>query len=289
MPQILPTLSLNAPRDKNLDLVCSILDKQGYLVGKDLSGITKFTTKVEDAVIYFQQTHLGPDGKPLIDTGVVDEATWWALKNPAGAAQKSGLVPSIPKGIDGMRYSVLQHALAEHSKGVVEKPNGSNRSKDIDTYLPDWLRNKLAAGEKGPAWCCFFVNAMVTRAFGGSRPWGPYIGSCAKLYEVAEDACEIQATLGELPTRCTPGDIFVMLHPKTPFKPQTGHVGFVLRVSKNGSIINTVEGNCGNRVKVGTRSTSTMQGFINLYGDGGRSGFSRQLLATAGVGNDDTR
>jgi hypothetical protein len=61
-----------------------------------------------------------------------------------------------------------------------------------------------------------------------------------------------------------PGDAFVMLH-----HDGTGHIGFVLRVdkAKNATAFNTVEGNCGNRVKVGRRQMdqSTLVGFINQY------------------------
>lgn len=300
MPQTLPTLQLNSPQSKELNRLCIILQQQGYLSEKSFpavasGGVNRFTVKIEDAVIYFQQTHLGPDGGPLAANGIVDADTWWALNNPSGAKQKSNLSPKIPKGIDGTRHIVLQHALTEHAKGVAEKPNGSNRSKDIDTYFPAWLLRGLSPSDKGPAWCCFFVNAMVTKALNGKRPWGPYLGSCAALWETVQK--------GEAPgfgepwvpvtyqqhDRISPGDIFVMLHPKSPGKAQTGHVGFVLRVSKNGAFINTVEGNCGNRVKVGLRDTDTIHGFINLYGDGARVGFSRSLLPTPATGSDDTR
>lgn len=305
MPQILPTLQLNSPPSQEQDLLIQILYQQGYLFDRTLPPTKderwKFNSRVEDAVIYFQQTHLGPDGKSLPDTGIVDEATWWALKHPSGAGQKSNLVPSVPEGIGGFRSIVLMEALAEHAKGVHEKPNGSNRSKEIDTYFPDWFLKKLKPGEKGPAWCCFFVNAVVTKAFGGRRPWGPYIGSCAKLWETVNNRDWDEVGRGALPTPTLlatlgqplgpiiPGDIFVMLHPKNPGKPQTGHVGFVLRVSKNNTMINTVEGNCGNRVKVGLRDTKTIYGFINPYGRETVVGFSRSLLATAAVGADDTR
>ncbi len=300
MPQTNPILQLNSPASKELDRLCLILQQQGFLSVKSSPAVvsgsaTRFTMAVEDAVIYFQQTHLGPNGAPLVPNGVVDMATWWALSHPTGAKQRSYLEPKIPKGIDGTRHAVLQLALTEHERGVKESPNGSNRSKDIDRYFPSWLLRKLGPTDPGPPWCCFFVNATVSKAMHNKRPWGPYLGSCATLWATVQE--------GKAPgfgdpwtpvayqqhDRISPGDIFVMLHPKNPGKPQTGHVGFVLRVSKNGSIINTVEGNCGNRVKVGVRNTDTMHGFINLYGDGARTGFSRSLLPLPSTGADDTR
>lgn len=296
-----PVLKLNDPSSTYLNRLCSILQKQGYLLPSKVTtnpfngDVKKFTTKVEDSVIYFQQTHLGPTGQPLSDTGVVDEATWWALKNPTGAAQKSNLVPSVPRGIDGQRAHILELALTEHAKGVHERPNGSNRSKDIDKYLPKWLREKLEPGEVGPAWCCFFVNYIVTEAYGGYRPWGSYLGSCSKLWETVERQGgplrpEMKCPVAHQDAnRASPGDLFVMLHPKQEDKPATGHIGFVLRVSKNGTMINTIEGNCGNRVKVGLRDTSTIHGFINFYGDGYRTHYSRALLEVADTGSDGTR
>ena len=67
-----------------------------------------------------------------------------------------------------------------------------------------------------------------------------------------------------------PGDAFVMLYKDDSGKLKgTGHIGFVLRVdkAKNATVFNTVEGNCGNRVKVGRRQMdqSSLVGFINHY------------------------
>ena len=67
----------------------------------------------------------------------------------------------------------------------------------------------------------------------------------------------------------TPGDAFVILHKDPEDGWCTGHIGFVLQVAEDGKSINTVEGNCGNRVKVGRRELSDpmLRGFINIVGD----------------------
>ena len=67
----------------------------------------------------------------------------------------------------------------------------------------------------------------------------------------------------------TPGDAFVILYKDPALGWCTGHIGFVLQVSRNGKSINTVEGNCGNRVKIGKRSLSdpNIRGCINFFDD----------------------
>ena len=83
-----------------------------------------------------------------------------------------------------------------------------------------------------------------------------------------------------------PGDAFVMEHGDG-----TGHIGFVLRVSADGTTINTVEGNCGNRVKVGLRSLSAhdIVGFIDNVPDETREDFERGVLSASAVENASTR
>jgi hypothetical protein len=86
-----------------------------------------------------------------------------------------------------------------------------------------------------------------------------------------------------------PGDAFVML-----YQDGTGHIGCVLRVDKarNATAFNTVEGNCGNRVKVGRRQMdqSTLVGFINQYSREKKPrGWKTGLVATDDVGAEGTR
>ena len=59
-----------------------LLAKQGFFKDEP-SG--SFNVVTQDAVTYFQQSHLGSDGSFLDVDGVVGPATWWALRNPSGA------------------------------------------------------------------------------------------------------------------------------------------------------------------------------------------------------------
>lgn len=243
-----------------------------------LHGQGFFGSSLKCDLAYFQQTHLGPDGKPLKVTGELDEDTQWAIKHPSGEAQRSHLDPKIPRGLGEERNAVLTLALEEHAKDVKERPNGSNRSKEIDKYFPQWLQNKLQKGEKGPAWCAFFVNWVYTQICEG-RPWGGYIGSCKRLVTAAKksSSCHVFSN----PEEAAPGDLFVILHGNS------GHIGIVLRKDKKSLKINTIEGNCGNRVKVGLRETADLTCFIRVFPKVEK--FSVQLLAVADVGKEGTR
>ena len=240
-----------------------------------------------EAVTYFQQTHIGKDGLPLKTDGEVGDKTWWALRNAEGKKQRNGMKAGakIPAGIGVVRTSLLKKALSEHAKGVKETPNGSNRGKHVDKYFPKWLIKKMGKG-KGEAWCAFFINWLVTEVI-GKRPWGGYIGSCYALYKASKKkglACYTA------PARVRPGDVGIMFKTNPDKKrPKGGHIFLVLRVSADGSEVNTVEGNCGNRVKVGWRRTKDVSRFINFCGDSVPVGFERGVITADDVGRHGTR
>ena len=87
-----------------------------------------------------------------------------------------------------------------------------------------------------------------------------------------------------------PGDAFVML-----YQDGTGHIGFVLRVVKarNATAFNTLEGNCGNRVKVGCRQMdqSILVGFVYQYSAREKKprGWKTGLVAADDSGVEGTR
>jgi len=250
-----------------------------------------FDAALEDAVIYFQQTHLGPDRKPLDVDGVVGDDTWWALRHPSGKAQKSHLQPKIPRGIHGERAMVLQVAIEEHQKNVREIPNGSNRSKEIDKYLPQWWLDKHGPKTKGPAWCCFSAN-WVFHAATERWPCVKRTGSCATMARWAKEQ-DIWIPVEDLLSHkriLRPGDLFVILHPKKPNKPATGHIGLVGSVNKGQTRFGTYEGNCGNRYKAGLRVTGEIAGVINPYKEWDQpTEFSRVLPKVSPVGRQSTR
>lgn len=232
---------------------------------------TEITSDVEAQIVEFQRTHLGPDGRFLRADGVVGPATRWALAHPNGEAQRSNIAPKIPLGLGPQRTRILQVALQEHARGVMEVPNGSNRGPDIDKYLPQWAKT-----HPGPAWCCFFYSWVVRSAL-EAWPLGAQLGSCRTARQRA-GALGLYAPKSQHPERPIPGDAFVMdrggVH---------GHIGFVLRLSDDRKLINTVEGNCGNRVKVGLRDLSDPEivGFIDNVPSEAETGF--ELGITPGV------
>jgi hypothetical protein len=256
-----------------------ILKEHGFFKG-EIGG--NFQALTSQAVLYFQQTHLGPDGKFLEVDGVVGPDTWWALENPSGSHQRSNLTGKIPDGLTPKRIKTLQIALKEHETGVREIPDGSNGGGGVEKYLD---------GFKAP-WCCYFWS-WCTRQSLGSYPLQAKYGHCKSAWEKAKQLEMAREKGNYIPI---PGDAFVMLYRNAAGKYNgKGHIGFVLRVQANGNgaaEINTVEGNCGNRVKVGRRSLASPEvvGFINSFPDDEQpTGWERGLIQAAAVAGDNTR
>ena len=239
---------------------------------------SEITPDVESQIIEFQRTHLGPDGRFLKADGVIGHTTRWALAHASGTDQRSHLAPSIPAGLGPQRTRILQVALQEHARGVTEVPNGSNRGPDVDKYLPQWARTAL-----GPAWCCFFYSWVVRNAL-DAWPLGAQLGSCRTARQRA-GALGLFTPKGARRDRPIPGDAFVMDRGGG-----HGHIGFVLRVSEDRAAINTVEGNCGNRVKVGVRELADPEivGFIDDVPSEADTRFELGLIAAPNVSADRT-
>lgn len=216
------------------------------------------------AVKKFQGTHLGPDGKFLDVDGVVGPATWWALDTPVGENQRSYLPALVPGGLSEAREQFLEIPLHEHEIGVKEEPSGSNWSTSPEGGIAKYTSSTTPA-----AWCMRFAKWCYRQ--GVSKGWviGDLVdslgdsGSCSKTRKRAQEMNREGTVVwhdndGKYVPR--PGDMGIM----------DGHVVIVLRTGiKNGKVdsINTVEGNSGNRVKVGYRPSSVMLGYVNLFGD----------------------
>lgn len=247
-----------------------------------------FTPTLEKAVVYFQQTHLNRHGKPCGVDGMVGPETMWALRHPSGRAQRSYLpADRIPARIGDARTELLEIALGQH--GIKEIPDGSNRSTrpkgGIDKYLPAWAKKEDG---KGAPWCCFFVSWVTKQAF-GTYPLGRREGACRLARERAIERRMWRPKARYAPV---PGDAFVMLYRKNGEWTGAGHIGFVHRVSRDGQAFNTVEGNCGNRVKLGRRSLdeASLEGFIDFWKDGrDRQDFARGLSRAKSVAREGTR
>jgi hypothetical protein len=234
----------------------AMLQSQGYF-NAVIGG--NFLAKTEQAVIYFQQTHLGPDGRPLEVDGKVGPNTWWALANPAGAPQKSNLPRENATGLTPLRRAVLKAAAKEHQAGTAESPDGSNWGDGVTKFLQ-------AAGAPAAPWCCYFWSWCVHQAT-GQHVFGQPLGRVEAAWKKAKLNGTARSVNDYSPI---PGDAFVMLYRNRSGKlTGTGHIGFVMRVDKRkgATAFNTIEGNCANRVKIGTRqmNQSTLVGFINHY------------------------
>jgi hypothetical protein len=249
-----------------------------------------YTKTLADAVAYFQQTHLNEKGKPCGVDGKVGPETWWALRHPSGGPQRSGLPGGrIPRRISDARAELLDIALRQH--GIKEVPDGWNRSDrprgGVDKYLPGWC---MEPDKKGPPWCCFFVWWACREHF-GRFPMGERVGACRRAHQLARENRIYRSARGSYTP--VPGDAFVMLYKSGGRYTGKGHIGFVYRVSRSAEEFNTVEGNCGNRVKIGKRSLSdaTIEGFIDFWDDGRSLAgeFERGLVRAGDVSRSGTR
>jgi hypothetical protein len=257
-----PTLAYGA-EGEHVKVLQSLLRSSGMFDGL-IGG--NFKTKTKNSVIYFQQTHLGPNGENLEPDGIVGPATWWALDNPTGAPQRSYIDPRIPDGLSDIRVKILEKVLAEHRAGTKEVPDGANWGDGVTKFL---------VGVGPVYWCCYFYSWGLKEAT-GEYPLGKRHGHCKTLWEEAKEKGKAFLKNKYTPI---PGDAFVLLFKNSSGRyTGAGHIGYVLSVSADGKYFNTVEGNAGNRVKVGTRSISesTLAGFINLHDQD--TNFERVLL-----------
>ena len=231
-----------------------ILLSQGLFVGTP--GGT-YGPKTKQAVVYFQQTHQGPRGIMLEVDGIIGPDTWWALENPSGDAQKSGIVVPVEpiKQLTPRRLAVVALALAEHRAGVREIPDGANSGDGVDKYIRGF----------GPAyWCMLFVS-WVRHEVGALLLGRKQHAHCLTVWNAAKAAGKAFPKEKYTPI---PGDTFIMLYrDKRGRLTGSGHTGIVTAVSHDGRSFNSVEGNAGNRVKQTLRqmSQSDLVGFINDY------------------------
>lgn len=223
-----------------------------------------------DNVVLFQLQHVDENGMPLEPDGVVGDKTWWALKNPSGDAQRNFYQPFIPEGLTVKRRQLLEVIYDEHAKPVAEVPDGSNRSPDIDNYWGE-------TGCIGLPWCCAFVSWALHDVLGVYPIGGKHHLGVQNMWREAR-------RLNMVSDSPKPGDVFIQI--KSGGK---GHTGFVVGVSDNGDFIYTGEGNCGNRLKVGKRKTTSINHFIDCIQDNQSLDFSRSEFNADAVDSQGTR
>lgn len=255
--------------------VQAILKQQGYFNGACLGNFKNLT---KEAVLWFQMTHIYKGGQQLDVDGKVGSKTWWALHNASGNSQRNFIDPMIPDGIVGDRFEVLSVGLEEYRTRVHEVPDGSNWGDGVTKY----------GGNPGWAWCCLFVSWVYKQAV-GKYPFGQKQSSTWAGWQYAQQKHIYHARENYTPI---PGDMFLMQYKDTHGNYlHKGHIGFVLAVDMKKKKFNTVEGNSGNRVKVGVRGifSNTMIGFISPYTkpEDINPKFKQGLLNSSGVVNTE--
>jgi len=256
--------------------VQNVLNKEGY---GPLETTGVFDSNTMSALQEFQGGHIDADGLPLKPDGEVGGKTWWALTHPHGDVQRSRLPGIMPTGLTPTREAILRAALHEHACGVHEVPDGSNWGGGIEKY----------GGRPGWAWCCLFFSWVTKKAL-GNYAMGQSYARCCDVHIKAKAKQWWQDKHNYSPV---PGDTFIMLYRDTKGRFNgKGHIGFVLRVSEDGSEFNTIEGNCGNRVKIGKRrmDQASLEGFINFYPvEEQPQDWERGLVSAKSVAKEGTR
>lgn len=234
-----------------------------------------FGDQTKNAVIKFQQTHLDEAGHWLVPDGEVGPKTWWALEHPSGDSQRSGLEAEIPAGLTPQRLALCRFELALWKKNVHEIPDGSNGGDGVD----------VITGGHHDAWCMHTQQYSLEHVL-GHNPFGARQPSCYSTMVIAKEKGWWNPRKDYHPI---PGDLMIMLHSLSGgWSP--GHTGMVLRVGGFG--FNTIEGNCGNRIKLGYRKFSQvgLAGFINVFGPGEQpTGWEHGVIAARAVAADSTR
>lgn len=127
---------------------------------------------------------------------------------------------------------------AQEYLGVVETPLGSNRSPSIDLFL------QPAGIGLGHPWCAAFVSYVLRECR------VPLVKYHVSVHEMAA----MNPARGT--SMALPGDVFYILR-----KDGTGHTGFIIGGSPRE--VMTLEGNVRNRVMVGRRDRSKINGIID--------------------------
>lgn len=213
----------------------------GYQTGP-IDGI--FGKMTQMALVQFQQTHLGPDRKPLTVNAIADTATLWALEHASGSDQEEELlVPAFQA--EGFRRQLIDVAMAE--VGVCEDPDGSNGGPRVDIYTDGWR----------VPWCALFISWCLRQLRPLAFPPNRQLASAWKIraWAAAKGAWKQPTATPE------PGDIFVMLkHGFDGIDAGSGHVGLV--IGWDGESILTCEGNSSNAVRCRRRHAKTLTGYV---------------------------
>lgn len=241
-----------------------LLQAQGFFDGTPQGNYRELTRA---SVIYFQGTHLGEDGLFLKPDGVLGPATWWALHNPSGEAQRSFIeAPDDSKLESEPRLKVLQYFRDIYREGIREIPDGSNYGDGVTAIV------NACGYDRGIAWC-MAIQSAAEKVVYGEAPLGAMHVSCARFWN---EATKWGRAFPKEAYRPIPGDIGIFIYGTRKKGPNggiqlsgPGHAVRVDQVSADGRSFNTFGGNEGNRLKYALRRTKeeSLVGFVNLFED----------------------
>jgi len=252
-------------RNAHVAVAKSILKSQGFDAGTG----ELFDERMQGALVAFQGSHVGPDGKPLNAIGRVGRRTWWALYNPSGPAQRGFMEPVpgaqlLPRNIPALRRAVVEAGLKLWRTNVREIPDGSNWGDGVSTLL-------TAVGQRSPAAWCAFTSSYIHHLGTGELLLGAHRGLVRAIWaEAVRRGCAFEKGSGYVPR---PGDLGVTLYRnKRGQLNGMGHMWHMIALgprSGRGRNYNHLGGNEGNRLKLGIRNTAdeSLFGWINPFGD----------------------
>lgn len=228
------------------------LKAQGFFKGQVLGNFRALT---QNALRYFQSTHIGRDGDFLEADGIFGPETMWAIQHPSGIQQRNYIDPLIPEGLGGTRRDILETVVADWRSGLFyEDPDGSNTGPRISEF------------SRGAPWCCFYQSDAWHRTF-DEYPLGKDHGHCLTFWREADS---VNAAWPKKKSPPLPGDLGVILYRnRSGNLTGSGHIFLVSGVSGTGRQFNAFGGNEGNRLKHGLRSVDdpNIVGWIDLHGD----------------------
>lgn len=188
---------------------------------------------------------------------------------------QAAIDPRIPSGLPPNREALLRYALAED--GTKER-TGKNDGP-VEKYMPAWARGK------GLPYCGFFGGWNWIQVF-GRHPYEKHLGGVWDIMRAAKARGEFHLSRGPNRYSPIPGDAGLIIHDKDGNLDtrDPGHFYLVVRLSEDGKLVNTIEGNFRNRVGCATRSTDdpALAGWVNCFdrmcGEGDAVGWQRGLF-----------
>jgi peptidoglycan hydrolase-like protein with peptidoglycan-binding domain len=249
---------------EDVKYVQTILQKEGFFSGTPLGNFKKLT---KEAVLHFQNTHIGEDGKELKADAEVGKKTWWALHNPHGDAQRNFIPVEagavLARAEDGPRHKVLKKLYAMYAQGIKEIPDGSNYGDGVTPICN-------ACGFTYGIYWCLAAQAYAIKEALGTPPLGAMHVHCSTFWN---EALKLGFAFPKGSYTPTPGDIAIYNYGRGLLSSGrldgAGHAAAMVRLSVDGQQFNALEGNIGNRFKHSIRNMSerTLVGFVNPYKD----------------------